>query len=380
MALMFQRLARNFAKNGYFPTDSETISRIVQALSFTGSSCNVLDPCCGEGTALAEIKYYLDNLNSTPSEVRSYGIEYDEERAWHSKELLDNCIHGDLRDTLLGIRQFELLFLNPPYGDAISDKAQLNNPGIGRLRLEKEFYRRTHGMLQFGGVMVLIIPFYSLDKEFSGWISKHFTRVQAFMAPEQQFKQVVIFGVKQRASDNWANSHERGIRDRLVAIGTGDIKAEELPENWPAFGSDESNSLYCVPEALTIPKFELSRPDARQLADSTRNRSSLWSQYDMLFSKQRSQDLKRPLSDVSKWHLSLLLAAGQVCGVVRGTSGRTFIVRGDTYKGKKFTATERRGEHHVEKITTAKDVFIPSIRGLDITPNSENYGEVFVIK
>ena len=32
MALIFQRLARNFIKNGYFPTDGETLSRILPML------------------------------------------------------------------------------------------------------------------------------------------------------------------------------------------------------------------------------------------------------------------------------------------------------------------------------------------------------------
>ena len=31
MALMFPRLARNFARNGYFPTDEVTLERALQA-------------------------------------------------------------------------------------------------------------------------------------------------------------------------------------------------------------------------------------------------------------------------------------------------------------------------------------------------------------
>lgn len=33
MALMFPRLARNFAKNGYYPTDEATLERVLNALS-----------------------------------------------------------------------------------------------------------------------------------------------------------------------------------------------------------------------------------------------------------------------------------------------------------------------------------------------------------
>lgn len=33
MALMFPRLARNFARNGYYPTDETTLERTLQALA-----------------------------------------------------------------------------------------------------------------------------------------------------------------------------------------------------------------------------------------------------------------------------------------------------------------------------------------------------------
>jgi len=81
MALMFQRLARNFIKNGYFPTDAETTQRVLSALQpgDTGQF-RILDPCCGEGVALAECKHHLG-----ADRTEAFGVEYDEERAWHAK-------------------------------------------------------------------------------------------------------------------------------------------------------------------------------------------------------------------------------------------------------------------------------------------------------
>jgi len=48
MALMFPRLARNFARNGYYPTDETTLERTLQALapSPTGKM-RICDPCAG---------------------------------------------------------------------------------------------------------------------------------------------------------------------------------------------------------------------------------------------------------------------------------------------------------------------------------------------
>ncbi|MGQ6123213.1 DUF6094 domain-containing protein, partial [Serratia sp. IR-2025] len=54
MALMFPRLARNFAKNGYYPTDESTLERALSALAPSDGPMCILDPCAGEGVAIAE--------------------------------------------------------------------------------------------------------------------------------------------------------------------------------------------------------------------------------------------------------------------------------------------------------------------------------------
>jgi hypothetical protein len=59
MALMFPRLARNFVKNGYFPTDEPTLERALAALAPTDGPMCILDPCAGEGVAIAEAAHAL---------------------------------------------------------------------------------------------------------------------------------------------------------------------------------------------------------------------------------------------------------------------------------------------------------------------------------
>jgi len=70
MALMFPRLARNFAKNGYYPTDEPTLERALNALmpsdpAFNGPMC-ILDPCAGEGVAIAEAAHDLSSKTLIP--------------------------------------------------------------------------------------------------------------------------------------------------------------------------------------------------------------------------------------------------------------------------------------------------------------------------
>lgn len=67
MALMFSRLARNFARNGYYPTDKLTLERTLQALVPASSGrMRILDPCSGEGVALAEVAHRLSATEPRP--------------------------------------------------------------------------------------------------------------------------------------------------------------------------------------------------------------------------------------------------------------------------------------------------------------------------
>jgi len=66
MALMFPRLARNFVRNGYFPTDKPTLERALAALApATGPMC-ILDPCAGEGVAVAEAAHASAAITDCP--------------------------------------------------------------------------------------------------------------------------------------------------------------------------------------------------------------------------------------------------------------------------------------------------------------------------
>ncbi|HAT6805168.1 TPA: class I SAM-dependent methyltransferase, partial [Citrobacter freundii] len=145
MALMFPRLARNFARNGYFPTDEATLERILAALTpdETGGTIRILDPCAGEGVAVTEIACHLGE------QAQAYAVEYDAERAVHCATMADMTLHCDLMDTIISQQAFSLLFLNPPYGDVAA--GERDSDKTGRERLEKQFYRRSVDNLQYDG-------------------------------------------------------------------------------------------------------------------------------------------------------------------------------------------------------------------------------------
>ena len=65
MALMFPRLARNFVKNGYFPTDEPTLERALTALASAEASAGplcILDPWRDGVLELLQAKSMLTRL------------------------------------------------------------------------------------------------------------------------------------------------------------------------------------------------------------------------------------------------------------------------------------------------------------------------------
>lgn len=369
MALMFQRLARNYAKNGYYPTDAETLERVLAALDMPQQGdIRILDPCAGEGAAIAECKHYLGQDRTV-----AYAVEFDHERALQAKKLTDRCIHGDFQETLISQRSFGLLWLNPPYGDLVADQAQTGteNLGKGRKRLEKLFYQQSVRLLQYGGILVLIVPHYSLDAEFRRWLAAGFDKLSIHLAPEQQFKQAVIIGIR-KPNDNMSPRYKEQLQ-QLEAF----CQAGEKPE-LPAAGLQ---ALYPVPASSGDLKFHSSRLDPDQLNDEIGQFPCLWGQWHLHFGHSGQQQ-RRPLMPLSQWHLALVLAAGQVAGIVQSNDGkRTYVVKGDTFKHKKTSVQiEEIGDRDISTVTTQLDVFVPVIKALDFTKDSPTFGQVLNIQ
>ncbi len=374
MALMFPRLAHNFIKNGYYPTDEVTLERILNHLApAEQGKIRIFDPCAGEGVALAECKHHLG-----ADQTSAYAVEYDEARAWHCKELLDVAIHGDYQNCIVSKRSFGLLWLNPPYGDLVRDNAVIGDvEQSGTPRLEKLFYRLSNGVLQFGGVMVLIIPYTCVDRYIAKWIASHFTQVRVYRAPEQQFKQVVVFGIRKRVADKLNgidDASSKDARQLLEQTGRG-VLPPELP-NVPEMAP------YVVPAAQSADvTVTYGGMDIRQLEHEVGELSgTLWDRFNTEFG-QASLPHRRPLRKLSDWHLALTLAAGQISGVVRAKDGRVFVVKGDTHKDKtKKVEYEEHDDGDVSEVRIYTDKFVPVIRALDFTPNSTTFGQALVIR
>jgi hypothetical protein len=362
MALIFSRLAHNFIKNGYYPTDEVTLGRIVQALECAGTTARVYDPTCGEGSALADVKAHLLGVSHPAARIEAYGVEFDRERAWHAKELLDHAIHSDVHDVVVSPRSMGLLFLNPPYGLGVSDKALMGDQERAE-HLEMTFLRKCLPNLVNQGVLVFIVPYYAITVEMATFLARHLKNIRCYMAPDQSFRQCVIFGVKDKPKHP-----PQATLVKFAQIREGQDLDQVLPESWP-------HEHYQVPEVIDDPdfRFHAVRIDPAQLSHELQrlSASTLWMQFGLHFN-QDHKGHRRPLRDMTKWHLALCLAAGQVSGVVRSkATGRTLLIKGDTHKRKERSVVNETDEKgNVTQTVTMLDKFVPVINAIEFTPGT----------
>jgi tRNA1(Val) A37 N6-methylase TrmN6 len=175
--------AAKFSNLAYFPLPEAEARRIRAHLMFPTSAFTALDPCAGEGKALA--------LITEGRQGQRCGIELDADRADAAKHQLDHVVYGDCFDVECRAESVGLLYLNPPYTQIAGDDER------GQ-RVEALFLQRTYRWLKAGGVLILVIPAAQLAVCWN-ILSTQFkdTEVYRLSEPESvRYKQIVLLGVR----------------------------------------------------------------------------------------------------------------------------------------------------------------------------------------
>ena len=229
MALMFPRRRAISSVTATSPPTGRRWSGPLSAMAPSPGSMSILDPCAGEGVAIAEAAHALGR-----EQVQAFAVEYDAERARHARQLVDRCIHGDLMGHADLAPVLRAAVAEPPYGDLSKDvNGNIGYQGPGPCAAGKAVLSaRAAAAAKYGGVLIFIVPSYVLDPELVGWLTRHLKDLRIYRAVETQFKQVVIFGRRVRQRDR-ASESAKALRGLLLQIGQGDAEAEELPLEWP---------------------------------------------------------------------------------------------------------------------------------------------------
>jgi len=309
-------------KAGFYPTPHETLERVKEILrrnAFHLRGRTALDPCAGEGEALAQVGRALG--------MRTHGIELEAERAEKAAQVLDKVHQGDaLRWTARG---YSLLWLNPPY-----------DYGDG-MRLEKAFLRRYLESVLPGGVMVLLVPERVLGDLWPTLTRAYVPRLAARLprGEYEVFKQAVVIAERVPPSSALSRPYPGGDLPHL----------EDLPLDLPLEFRERLTKLKDSPKLLE------EAADPRDLLARART-SPLWGVIE-----RKSRPTPRPLLPLKKAHLALLVAGGALDLERVEMGGQPYLLLGVLKKDKVEIKDEEAKGTRVEQ-----EVFQMRIRALNL--------------
>lgn len=318
----------NRARMGYFPTDLSHVKKLKDAIVFPGEPVNLIDPCCGEGIALQAF--------SKGIHARTYGIEIDEVRGEEAGRRLHRVGFGSFFHSRISLNAFQGLWLNPPYLSVPSEN--------GTRRLEKSFLADSMRLLQVGGIMIYIIPYYRATPDVCRVLCENFTdlRVHKFIGKEfERFKQVAIIGrrIERREAEKMAKKLSEYMLD-----------ADKIPPI-----TDLPKNCYEMPAATKkVELFKGAVFNVSELAEQLKKSPST----KRLF-EDRTLDNRKlsPLLPLNLSQVGLVGASGMMNGLVECDTPH--IIKGRIVKEKKtkIGVEDDKGKTAIREITSNRLIF-----------------------
>jgi hypothetical protein len=278
---------------GYFPLPEAEALRIRQHVIFPASNFTALDPCAGEGKALAVI--------TDGGRCQRCGIELDAYRAEEAKQRLDQVIYGDCFDVECKVESFSCALVNPPY-DSVPD-----GDGAGQ-RLEALFLQHTYRWLKPGGVLILVIPVAQLAP-CGNLLSLHFKDVQVYRLSEPEcvrYKQVVVFAVRRTRRER-ERLQEREISVLRLGYGSKSRNFDALPVL-----INQPQRIYAVPEGNPVELAQRGLP-LDEIEDLL-PRSPAYRQARRILFAPEARAKGRPLAPLHQGHVAVLATSGLLDG------------------------------------------------------------------
>jgi SAM-dependent methyltransferase len=285
---------RSLVRMGYFPLPELEARRIRKHLIYPTGRFVALDPCVGEGKALAAV--------TEGAKGQRCGIELDAYRAEQAAACLDEVIYGDCFDVECRVESASLALVNPPYQDAPHEEGPAQ-------RLEEMFLRHVYRWLKPGGILILVIPIADLPV-CGNILSRQFKDAEVYRLREPesvQYKQIVVFGVR-RSRRERERLQDREINALRLDYGR---KAKDI-DALPAF-SDSPQRLYAVPEAEPIELVHHGLP-LDEIEDCLPESPAYRQARRILFALE-SHERGRPLTPLHAGHVSVLACASALDGI-----------------------------------------------------------------
>ncbi len=329
------------AQLGYYPTPETQLPLIASWLKLENDhpkSLRALDPCAGEGFALA---YLAGQLGRT---VTTYGIELSPQRTEEASQRLDHVLNTAFENAVLTDETFSFLLVNPPYDGETATG--------GGERMEFIFLNAGTKLLVRGGVLVYIIP----EKRVSEKIARHLAgwyeslRCFRFAGEDyERFKQVVIFGTRRLVYHQPSNADV----DAVQGWSRGQVQAGEqetsneggkpifVPVYTPLTEISAGNGEYLIPPspvrgprgvAFSFKFSPVSLEDYLQAAERAALALEKTPAWQELIPEIEPQAIT-PAITPKLGHVSMQVSGGLLgTNLVTGEDGRALLIKGGTEK------------------------------------------------
>lgn len=305
-------------KGGFYAAAPQAVSHVMQYVSAENpKKTTILDPCCGEGSAINQIAATLDVPQRS-----TYAIELDGDRYAAARELMPDA-------RVLGCSFFEVnitpgsigfAWVNPPFDTEMG----------GGDRVERRFLDSIFWAMAPGGILALICPesvAEQQDMKRSMLLGYENIRIVEFPQSHRPFKEVAIMGVRRP--------------ERLTYLYA------EHWDSWPEPGRKSHRShKYVIPPTNRPAMFDRYWLTEEQIADMLNN-SPLRRHLEIV----AERPIPRPPMSIGKGHLALLLTAGHLDGVVHPPNEPPHVVRGTARKVQVLKGVEERVEESGETTT-----------------------------
>lgn len=330
------------AKAGFYPTPEKVCGQLRQLLDIE-EHARLLDPCCGQGKTLASL---AEGANCT-----TYGMELDHHRATEARSRLSRVLWGDsLVEARISPASFGLLYLNPPYDYAMT-------PDSRSERLEVQFLKRYHNVLQRDGWLILVIP-YTVLKFCAALLARHFEMLQIFAFPEEEFQafnQCVVLGRKRPlVSKDQVQETEHGF------LWLAERYPDEFLEIVPRL--EQCTSPMTIPASGgPLTTFKSTRIDPLEAVPLVRKSGLLDDVLHDLTPRQCNSI--RPLAPLENGHLALLLAGGYMNGEIE-LDGRRLVIKGVVSKTERVQSVRENASGDSTIVT--RDQYVPTVKAVDM--------------
>lgn len=317
-------------KGGFFPAPPEAVALALDRLNVPRNRKPLIfDPCCGRGAA---IKQLADGLGIIPSDVYANELSPD-----LGQEAIDampgsNVIaNSDFLSLSCAMKVFSFMWCNPPFDTTIESGG----------RVEFKFLVRAHDLLVDGGIMAFVIPEPVASRsDVMRFMTSRYTRLSRFEYPEghRHFREIVIMGEKLPKPDDDYRASWNG------HIVPGKVINYDLPDGRKPYRFKKT----------VLAEHEI---------DAELRRSSI----SRLLKFKPPPPIASPPLSLGDGHIALLVAAGQLDGLIEPANEPPHVVRG-TAKKVEYVDTVETSEDEDGKCKTTtimKQRIVITVRAID---------------